>query len=69
MLPVLVPDMSYDELNISDGDSAMATFAYMAQGKYVNAEVGAMRKNLKEYCKQDTLAEVKLHQYLITLKP
>lgn len=60
-LPALVPDMSYDALDIGDGDSASAAFAYMAWGKYDSDELSAVRRNLLMYCKQDTLAMVKLH--------
>lgn len=63
-LPVLVPEMSYDNLEIADGDSAMAAFAYLALGKYEDEKVEAIKRNLLEYCKQDTLAMVKLHQRL-----
>ena len=65
VLLALVPDISYDEMEIADGDSAMAAFAYLALGKYENMEVESIRNNLLEYCKQDTLAEVKLHQQLV----
>ncbi len=65
-LPVLVPDMSYNELEITDGDSAMATFAYLALGRYKEArEVESTKRNLLDYCKQDTLAMVRLHQQLV----
>lgn len=65
-LPVLVPDLSYDELEIADGDSAMAAFAYLALGRYKGArEVESTKRNLLAYCKQDTLAMVKLHKQLI----
>ncbi|MDH5782247.1 MAG: DUF2779 domain-containing protein [Candidatus Bathyarchaeota archaeon] len=64
VLPILVPDISYDELKIADGDSASAAFAYLALGKYENTEVESVRSCLLEYCKQDTLAEVRLHQRL-----
>jgi len=64
-LPTLVPEMSYDDLKIAEGDSALAAFAYLAQGRYsVGNEAEAIKKNLLEYCKQDTLAMVKLHQKL-----
>jgi len=64
-LPVLVADMSYDELEIVDGDSAMAAFAYLALGKYEDREVETIKRNLLDYCRQDTLAMVKLHQRLV----
>lgn len=64
-LPVLVPDMSYDELEIADGDSAMAAFAYLTLGKYEDREIETIKRNLLDYCKQDTLAMVKLHKRLV----
>ncbi|MEW6408663.1 MAG: DUF2779 domain-containing protein [Nitrospirota bacterium] len=65
-LPVLVPDMSYDDLEIADGDSAMAAFAYLALGKYNEArEIESTKRGLLEYCKQDTLAMVRLHKQLV----
>lgn len=66
-LPAVVPEMSYATLNIKDGDSASATFAYMAQGRYSNEEIERLKKDLLEYCAQDTLALVKLHKRLYEL--
>ncbi len=63
-LPVLVHEMSYDNLEIADGDSAMAAFANLALGKYEGREAEAVKRHLLEYCKQDTLAMVELHQKL-----
>ena len=63
-LPVLVPGMSYENLEIADGDSAMAAFAYLALGRYQDEEVETVKKNLLDYCRQDTLALVKLHEQL-----
>jgi CRISPR/Cas system-associated exonuclease Cas4 (RecB family) len=65
VLPVLVPGMSYDQLEIREGDTAMATFAYMALGKYSPQEIEEIRKNLLKYCKHDTLAMVALHKELL----
>lgn len=63
-LPVLVPDMSYDGMNISDGGEAMAVFAYMVKGKYEDSEIEKIKKDLLEYCKLDTLAMIKLQEKL-----
>ncbi|MFC1985647.1 DUF2779 domain-containing protein [Chloroflexota bacterium] len=64
-LPVLAPEMSYDNMEIADGDSAMAAFAYLALGKYRGIkEIESVKRNLLEYCKLDTLAMVKIHQRL-----
>ncbi len=64
-LPVLVPEMSYGDFEIAEGDSASAAFAYLAMGRYKSKkEVEEIRANLLEYCAQDTLAMVKLHERL-----
>lgn len=67
VLPVLVSEMSYDSLEIKDGKSAMAAFAYMALGKYKGDEIEEVKKSLKAYCAQDTLALYKVHQRLIEI--
>jgi len=63
-LPALVPDMSYEDLPIAEGDSAMAAFAYLAQGKYDHEQTEEVRRNLLMYCKQDTFAMIRLHQQI-----
>ncbi|MBP2145127.1 CRISPR/Cas system-associated exonuclease Cas4 (RecB family) [Methanofollis sp. W23] len=66
-LPALVPGMSYDGLAIADGETAMATFALMAKGVFDPAETEKKRQELLEYCTQDTLAMVWLHDTLAQL--
>jgi len=52
-------------MEISEGDSASAAFAYLAMGTYWKPdEVDTVKQNLLKYCKQDTLAMVKLHEKL-----
>ena len=63
-LPVLAPDMSYKGMGIANGDTAMVSFAYLALGMYEDREAERIKKNLLAYCKQDTLAMVKLHECL-----
>ena len=64
-LPILVPELAYDTLEIADGNSASATFAYLALGKYAEGEEAeSVKQNLFEYCKQNTIAMVKLHEKL-----
>jgi CRISPR/Cas system-associated exonuclease Cas4 (RecB family) len=64
VLPALVTDLSYEGLAISNGSTAMVTFALMAQGKMGPAEMEQKRAELLEYCKLDTLAMVRLHEKL-----
>ena len=59
VLPVLVPGMTYEGLEISDG--AMASEAYFTMEAVADpADLARLRKALLEYCKQDTLALVRL---------
>ena len=64
-VPALVPKISYNELEVKEGDSASAAFAYMALGKDPDPET--TKRNLLEYCKLDTLAMIRLHQRLTEL--
>ena len=67
-LPALVPDMSYKGLRFQDGGDAMAAFAYLATGRYADPnEADSVKNDLVEYCSQDTLAMVRLHQRLVDL--
>ena len=63
-LPAMVPTMTYSGLEICDGEAAMATFARLARGSFNNGEVEEKRKQLLEYCMQDTYAMVRLHEKL-----
>jgi predicted RecB family nuclease len=67
VLPVLVPDLSYDGLAIGDGDTATARFVRAARGLCSSNELERLRVDLLAYCQQDTLAMVRLHDALLTL--
>ena len=59
VLPVLVPEMTYEGLEISDG--AMASEAYFTMETIADpSELSRLRAALLEYCKQDTLGLVRL---------
>ena len=57
---MLAPDLSYAELDIGDGGSAVAAFAKLALGKMTKDEIEAIRGALLEYCKLDTMAMVQI---------
>lgn len=67
VLPVLAPDLSYDNLEIGDGGAAVAAFAKLASGEVTEEEIRAVRGALLEYCKQDTLAMVRVLLAMRTL--
>jgi len=58
VLPALVPDLSYQELAIRDGDMAITRFAQMARGEVPALEISLIRLQLLHYCMLDTLAMV-----------
>jgi hypothetical protein len=64
VLPVLVPELRYDGLAIGDGDTAVARFARAAMWMYSVKELAQLRMDLLAYCKQDTLAMIRLHDSL-----
>lgn len=59
VLPALVPELSYANLNIAEGGTASSTFASMLLGEF-EGDVVQTRKYLLEYCKLDTLAMVEI---------
>jgi len=67
VLPVLVPDMSYDHLDVRNGAEASVWFARMARGEVAAEDHDRVRRRLLEYCAQDTLALVRIHEQLRAL--
>jgi len=67
VLPALVPELSYAELSIRDGDTAIARFARMAKGEISGDGVETTRRQLLTYCEMDTYAMLKLHEALSRL--
>ena len=59
VLPALVPELSYDNLDIKGGGVASSTFSQMIQGTF-EGDVKETRKHLLAYCKMDTLAMVEI---------
>lgn len=64
VLPALVPDMSYDDLDINDGSLASVAFAEMIRPETPSDRRDFIRKSLLDYCKRDTKAEVRLFEVL-----
>lgn len=63
VLPSLVPELSYSDLEVSNGGMAMDIFKHMMQGTF-NGDVENTRKDLLEYCGLDTFAMVKIVEKL-----
>ena len=64
VLPVLVPCLSYEDLDIKEGNDAQAVWDVMIRTTSEEARNG-MINNLEEYCKRDTLAMVGIHKMLL----
>jgi predicted RecB family nuclease len=60
VLPALVPEMTYDGMEVADGQSAGGAWESLVHGGLDQAECNRIRKALLDYCGQDTLAMVKL---------
>jgi len=63
VLPALVPDLTYDTLNIKEGGMASSTFLSMVNNTFKGNESN-VRDDLKEYCKRDTYAMVRILEKL-----
>lgn len=60
VLPAFVEGMSYEGMEIGNGGEAMEAYRQMCKLADKPKELATIRKDLLEYCKQDTLAMVKL---------
>ena len=64
VLPVLVPELSYKELNVQKGDQAVERWEKMIDAGTSREEKGQIAKDLLEYCKLDTMAMVEIYRVL-----
>jgi len=63
VLPALIPNLSYSDLEIQEGGTASATYLAMCEGTF-KGDVQKTRKDLLEYCKLDTWAMVEIYWHL-----
>ena len=68
VLPAFDPKMSYSDMKIGCGDDASIAYQQMMTGKLSEDQFQDARKNLLEYCKQDTLGMVVILDRLKSLK-
>lgn len=64
VLPVLVPELTYKALNVQKGDQAVERWEKMIDQNTSDKEKKQIAKDLLEYCKLDTLAMVKIYEFL-----
>ena len=65
VLPALVPDLAYDDLEIPEGLAATAAYARLIAGDVPQPEKAKIRKSLLAYCKRDTEAMVRIYETLL----
>jgi len=69
VLPTVAPDLDYASLNeVQDGTAAQAAYAEMIDPTTDPARKQQLEHELREYCKLDTLAMVRLAHFLATAK-
>ena len=64
ILPVMVPDLSYSDMEIGKGDQAMIAWWRLINDESPTDEVEKTKSALLEYCKLDTLAMVNIFMKL-----
>ena len=64
VLPVLVPELSYLDLDVHEGGTAQRVWMETVLEDKHKEERSKIFKNLDEYCKLDTLAMVKIYEKL-----
>jgi hypothetical protein len=64
VLPALVPELSYKNLQVHNGGMASLTFLKMLQGESLSKPYDLVCNDLLEYCKMDTWAMVKIIEHL-----
>jgi hypothetical protein len=65
VLPALVPEMTYEGMEVADGQSAGLAWESIVAGECSEAESQQKRKALLDYCGQDTLGMVRLAEKLL----
>jgi predicted RecB family nuclease len=60
VLPALVPEMTYDGMEVADGQTAGLAWESLLQSGLDQGEYDKIRKALLDYCGQDTLGMIRL---------
>jgi len=64
VLPALIPDMSYENMEVADGTAAGLAYERMLGEELEPNEREKVRQALLDYCRQDSLAMVRLLDHL-----
>ena len=66
VLPALVPDMDYADLDVQDGMAASMAYARMTAADAPASEKASIRQALLAYCERDTEAMVRIYDALLS---
>ena len=66
-MPVLVLELSYQNIEIKEGGTASSIFTQMVNGEF-QGDSDKTKNDLLEYCKLDTFAMVKILEKLKQVK-
>jgi predicted RecB family nuclease len=64
VLPALVPEMTYEGMEVADGQAAGRAWGFLVRGSLDCGERDRVKKALLDYCGLDTLALVRLQEKL-----
>lgn len=68
VLPILVPELSYDKLTIKEGADASEQWFKMMSNNLNTSEKAKIAEDLKQYCRLDTYAMYKILQFLLSIR-
>lgn len=69
VLPALVPTMTYDGMEVANGQDVGLAWESLLRGGLDRSEQERLTKALLDYCGQDTLAMVRLLRVLLVMEP
>jgi predicted RecB family nuclease len=69
VLPALIPEMTYDGMEVADGKQAGLAWDRLVRGAVGKCDRDGIRKALLAYCAQDTLAMARLLTYFRSVVP
>ena len=61
VLPILVPELTYDSMTVANGTDAMEAFSNIIEWED-NTEKTKLKEDMLAYCKLDTFAMVKIYE-------
>lgn len=64
VLPVLLPELTYNDLEVQNGTMALDVWGRMVLDEDFNEDKEEVRKNLLAYCELNTMAMVELYNTL-----